>query len=155
MIDRSVFYSRLSVCSTCAFWRGVCTKGHALNNTPGCPLKKFAGVQGADYLPDIPQPAPQLPKAGVGCCGAKGDGELEPLTWAQVWRHLMEALSKWQAAGYPTVASETYIERIRICQDCPQKQYQWFQCRHCRCIVFSKAKLATETCPFGLWPANP
>lgn len=152
MIDRTVFYARLAVCKQCKFWNGVCLKGHVLQGSLGCPVQKFEGVEGAGYLIDVPVPNAELPAiSGTGCCG-KTDGELKPLTWGEVWRHLMASVEIWRKEGFPVVSAEVYVNRIRICKECPKGQYQWFQCKHCQCIVYSKAKLATEDCPYKLWP---
>lgn len=70
----------------------------------------------------------------------------------EIFEHMIAAERKWREAGYPVVPPEVYHHRLRICRACPKGQYQWFQCKHCRCVVYSKAKLATEDCPFKLWP---
>jgi len=156
MIDSPTFYHRLATCKACDLWRGACLKGHVLQGTLGCPLKKFEGIQGVGYMDDLPVPTPELPAvSSQGCCGAAVDGELAPLTWGEVWRHLMVSVAEWQKAGYPTVNGEAYVQRINTCRGCPKGQYQWFQCKHCKCIVYSKAKLATEDCPYGLWAKLP
>lgn len=151
MIDRSVFSLRLPVCKACEFWRGACLKGHALKGDFGCPLKKFDGINGAGFLEDLPVPAPELPTPGEPCCGA-GTGDIKPMAWLQVWDHLRQSMAAWKKAGFPMLSGAPYIERINTCKVCPKGQYRWFQCRHCRCPIYSKAKLATEECPFGLWP---
>lgn len=156
MIERTIFYARLAVCKQCEFWRGACLKGHVLQGSLGCPVNKFEGVEGAGNLVDVPVPTPELPAiGGSGCCGASAEKEIAPMTWGQVWRHLMESMASWQKAGFPVVTADEYVARIRVCRNCPKGQYQWFQCKHCRCIVYSKAKLATEVCPFDLWPKQP
>jgi hypothetical protein len=152
MIERSVFYARLATCKPCPFWKGACLKGHVLQGTLGCPIKKFAGIEGVGYMEDLPVPTPEMPEAG-GCatCGAT-DGDLAPMTWPEVVRHLMEAGKKWREAGYPLTPDKAYVERINTCKTCSKGQYKWFQCRHCKCLIYTKAKLASEDCPYGLWP---
>lgn len=153
MIDRTTFYRRLPICKACEHWRGACLKGHALQGPPGCPLKKFDGVDGTGHMDNLPTPTPELPAVSAsGCCGQVSDGNLKPLSWGEVWRHLTAAMVEWHRAGHPVVGGQPYAERINICRSCPKGQYQWFQCKHCKCIVYSKAKLATESCPHGLWP---
>jgi hypothetical protein len=151
MTDQSVFSARLPICKACEFWKGACLKGHALHSDFGCPLKKFEGVNGAAYLDDLPVPMPELPESGGTCCGGSG-GEIKPMSWMQVWDHLNESMAGWAKTGFAVLSGAPYVERINICKSCPKKQYRWFQCRHCRCCVYAKAKLAHETCPFGLWP---
>lgn len=153
MIGRSTFYERLPVCKACDFWRGVCLKGHVLQGTLGCPLKKFPGVDAAGYMDDLPVPTPELPAvSATGCCGQVPEGDIKPMSWGEVWRHLMVAMEDWKKAGFPVVSGEAYVNRIRTCKACPKGQYQWFQCKNCKCVIYTKAKLATEDCPFGLWP---
>ena len=127
-------------------------KGHVLQGSPGCPVKKFEGVDGTGYMDDLPVPTPELPAVGAsGCCG-HADGELKPMGWPEVWRHFQQAMADWKKSGFQLTEPADYVKRIQVCRDCPKKQYQWFQCRQCKCIVYTKAKLATETCPYGLWP---
>jgi len=152
MIGRTHFYDRLAVCKTCEFWQGACLKGHVLQGSLGCPVRKFEGVEGAGYMEDMPLPTPELPQPGApGCCGAV-EGDLQPLSWVAVWKHLAESMRAWQKSGYALTPAEAYTRRIDICKACPKGEYRWYQCRHCKCIVYSKAKLATEVCPHGLWP---
>lgn len=152
MIEKTVFYARLEQCKTCEFWRGACLKGHILQGTLGCPIKKFEGIQGVGYMEDLPVPTPEMPEIrGCATCGAT-EGELKPLTWIEVVNHLVVAGKAWREAGFPLTPEPAYSQRIATCKGCPSHQYKWFQCRHCRCIVYSKAKLATEDCPFGHWP---
>ena len=117
----------------------------------GCPIKKFEGVGGAGYLEDLPVPVPELPAATSTCCGPAA-GDIKPMSWLEVWKHLNEAMVGWRKAGFPMLSGAPYTERLSACRQCPKGQYRWFQCRHCRCCVYTKAKLATEECPFGFWP---
>lgn len=154
MIDRSVFYARLELCKVCEFWKGACLKGHVLQGSLGCPVQKFEGVAGSGYMEDMPVPVPETPpEGGTGCCGSKAEGDIKPLSWVSVWQHLAKSIHEWKTAGYPLTPAELYLERLRICKDCPSSEYRWFQCRQCKCIVYTKAKLATEVCPHGFWPA--
>jgi len=150
MIQRDIFYTRLSICKQCEFWRGACLKGHVLQGSLGCPLKKFEGVDAVGYMDDIPVPTPELPAvSSSGCCGAKPEGDLLPMSWGEVWRHLLKAMEEWKKAGFPLTPPELYSKRITTCKKCTE--YQWFQCKQCRCLVLTKAKLLTEACPIGKW----
>jgi len=149
MINRTVFYERLAICQRCKLWRGACTKGHILQGSLGCPLKLFAGVEGAGYQLGLPVAAEPPPVAELTCCGDAQSGGLKPLSWGEVLVHLMQAMRVWRQAGFPIVSAEDYVKRIRICTGCDH--YKWFQCQQCQCVVYLKAKLATENCPRGLW----
>jgi len=151
MVERPTFYTRLSICKQCEFWQGACLKGHDLNGLLGCPLKKFAGSGNAGYLPDLPTPVPELPAVSAnGCCGAD-QSVLKPMSWGDVWWHLTSSMLEWAKAGLPLAPVDVYVERINACRNCPKKQYQWYQCKHCRCNIYTKGRLATESCPFGVW----
>jgi hypothetical protein len=147
MIDSKIFYARKAICTNCANWKGVCMLGHSLQNTLGCPLKKFPGIQAVGYMPIA---ANKTENTKIKrCCGAKNSKEIEPLAWSDVFKHLFEAVKLWKEAGYPLVSDTEYTDRITACKAC--KNYRWFQCQICRCIVFSKAKLKTEACPEHNW----
>lgn len=147
MIDAVIFYSRQDVCKQCEFWRGACLRGHVLQGPLGCPLKKFDGVDGTGYATDIPVNVPVLPAPGE-CCGQSG--EIKPMTWIEVWRHLYESIQAWQKAGRPLTGPEVFNQRMAKCKACDE--YAWFQCKVCKCIAMAKAKLETEDCPRGYWP---
>lgn len=149
MIDRATFYRRLEQnCKKCDFWKGACLKGHALSSPQGCPIKKFPPVQGADYAPDRNvRPAPEVPMPG-NCCGS--DADLKPMNWSQAASHLTASLATWARDGFKTTPDDVYNERVGTCQDnCPS--YKWFQCRMCKCLVFTKAKIPSERCPAERW----
>lgn len=151
MIASEVFYPRLAVCKPCEFWAGVCLKGHPLQSPLGCPVKKFEPVEGAGYYPD--SPAKVVPVVEPAECCGKGRAELElkPLSWPEAARHLQESIAKWRAAGFALVEGEVYENRLKVCKTCPSGQFKWFQCRACKCLIYTKAKLATETCPAKHW----
>jgi hypothetical protein len=151
VIPKNVFYARRdNHCTKCEFWKGACLKGHQLSSPQGCPIKKFDPINGADYAPDRPAlEAPAVPPPG-NCCG-KGDDELKPMSWAQAITHLKDSMAQWERDGWPLLPDASYQARVNRCQDeCPH--YRWFQCRLCKCFVFTKAKLPHETCPAGRWP---
>lgn len=150
VIDRIEFYSRRDgYCLKCSYWKGACLKGHALSSPQGCPIKKFAPINGAGYAPDkTVLPAVSVPQPG-NCCSA-ADAELKPMSWSEAGSHLASSMAEWARTGFKTAPDDIYSERVATCQDnCPS--YRWFQCRLCRCFVFSKAKVPHETCPAGRW----
>ena len=146
MTDQIVFHARLEICRKCEFWRGACLKGHALQSEFGCPVRSFSGAAG--YLPDVQLNLPVMPAVTGGCCGSPD--EIKPMTWPQVWQHLFGALADWKKSGFALASNYVYAERIKTCKACPQ--YKFFQCRNCKCMVYTKAKLASENCPLGCWP---
>jgi hypothetical protein len=151
MIATHVFHERLNThCKNCEFWKGVCLKGHALQGPAGCPLKKFPPVEGADYLPDLPVPntAP-VATAPKPCCNQGENAPIPEMTWPEVFGHFRSAMQQWKEAGLPLTPDDAYAERVDTCKECPR--YHWFHCRICKCIVYTKAKLQTETCPEGRW----
>jgi hypothetical protein len=88
---------------------------------------------------------------GEGCssCG-KADPEAIPdISWAQVTKHFVESMIAWGKAGLPVVTDEEHTRRYALCQRCPQ--FKKFYCKLCKCVVYTKTKVATEKCPLGGW----
>lgn len=154
MVNRDVFQQRLSICKTCEFWQGVCLKGHNLGSPLGCPVRRFEPVSGAGYLPDtvVVKPLEPVRTAGCSSCGKPVDETLKPLTQLEAIDSLRVSMAKWAESGFSLASDEVFSARTRVCRACPSGRYQWFQCRQCRCVVYVKAKLATESCPLGHWP---
>lgn len=109
-------------------------------------MKKFEPIQGAQYAVAREAPPPPVFK---DCCG-NGHQELEPLTWPQVLAHFAESMTKWVASGMKLAKQKDHMARYSVCKPCDQ--FNKFYCRHCRCVAYSKAKLATESCPLKKWP---
>jgi hypothetical protein len=59
-------------------------------------------------------------------------------------------LSKWTAAGCPTVDSGTLSTREATCALCPHYQPAKSKCGLCGCGHL-KLRLATSVCPDGRW----
>lgn len=147
MISADIFRQRRALCLACAQWAGACLKRHTLQSPLGCPLRLFPPVEGADYLPDLAPAARPAPAPKESCCGQ--GAELKPLSYTQAATHLSHSLAAWQAAGFPFAPESVYTSRVALCKAC--EHYRFFQCKLCHCIVLSKAKLATETCPARKW----
>lgn len=49
------------------------------------------------------------------------------------------------------VDSDIYMERIAICQSCPELLKATFQCKRCGCFMKQKSKLADASCPLKKW----
>lgn len=71
------------------------------------------------------------------------------------------AVSRWLAAGRPVRTDEQVGELLAICQDNKCGKYRDGQCLACGCRVNSsgwaltnKLRMATESCPKGLWAAE-
>jgi hypothetical protein len=148
MIPRDVFYDRLdNHCRHCEHWANVCLLGHQSSSPEGCPDKRFPPIQGAQYA--VVHVAPPPPALG-NCCGNTKE-ELKPLTWPQVLAHFAESMVKWVAEGLPLASREAHALRYGECKSNRCGEFKGFYCRHCRCVAYTKAKLATETCPKGMW----
>jgi hypothetical protein len=148
MVNHDTFYKRLEICKPCAYWRGVCLKGHSLRGAAGCPIRKFEPVDAADYAHD--KPVDLTKPAAAPCHGcSQAPPEIKPMTWAEALEHLGKSMKTWRSQGFPLCEGPVYGNRIAICKNCPE--YAWWQCRVCRCVVVTKAKLKTETCPKGKW----
>ena len=150
MINAGVFYERQAICIACEHWKGVCLKGHGLASPLGCPKQKFSGVEGAGYMEDRP-PVKIDARPAQPCCGDAAP-EVKELTYAEAAQAFMADMKAWQAAGFPLLSEGQYALRVNTCKTCPGGFYRWFQCRACKCLIFSKAKLPTTVCPGGYWP---
>lgn len=152
MMNDGVFQQRLLTCRGCEFWKGVCLKGHNLKSPLGCPVQKFEPVDGAGYLPDrvVVEPLPPV-RTGCGTCGKPVDASVPAMTQLEALDHLKTAMVDWAKSGFEVAPNDVFAERTRICRACPSGRYQWWQCRQCKCVVYVKARLATESCPLGHW----
>lgn len=74
------------------------------------------------------------------------------MRWPEALEQFGWAMAKWKSSGKPLVDDEAHSKRVEICKHCPGGHYRVFQCKLCKCVVFVKAKMATETCPAGYWP---
>jgi len=152
VINAKVFYERQDICRVCLHWKGVCLKGHGLASPLGCPERKFPGVEGAGYLEDRP-PAKVEVAAVQPCCGGTVAEEVKELTYFEAAAAFVSDLKTWSAAGFPLLSEAAYLERVGVCKACPGGFYRFYQCRACKCLIFSKAKLKTTVCPGGYWPS--
>lgn len=151
MVPRKVFYERMEQhCKQCQHWANVCLLGHQLASPEGCPEKKFAPIQGAQYA--VPREA-VAPPVLTGCCNNSTE-ELKALTWPEVLAHFAESMTRWVAEGCPLVKKEAHAARYSKCKSNECGQFRSFYCHHCKCIAYTKAKVATETCPKGMWPTS-
>jgi len=151
MIDAKIFYARQDICRVCPHWKGVCLKGHGLASPLGCPIQRFAGVEGAGFMEDRP-PASVEVAAVQPCCGGAAAPDVKELTYSEAALALVNDMKAWKAAGFPLLPEMPYLERVGICKKCPGDFYRFFQCRACKCLIYSKAKLPTTVCPGGYWP---
>jgi len=147
MIDHEVFYSRLGTCKACEFYRpGKCRKGHNMASPNGCPVQKFPPMPGAVYDMDE-APEPMLEHS---CSSCIVDEKMPYMSGIQVLNHFATAMVRWAAAGLPVVTDTVHSERIKVCSSCPRRDRNW--CSICHCLLYLKAKVATEQCPEYRWP---
>jgi len=152
MINAKAFYERQGICRACSHWKGVCLKGHGLASPLGCPERRFPGVEGADYMEDRP-PSKVEVNPVQPCCGGRGAvSEVKELTYTEAAAAFVRDMKTWKEAGFPVLPELEYNARVTICKSCPGGFYRFYQCRACKCIIFSKAKLKTTVCPGGYWP---
>lgn len=150
MIPRDIFNDRRdNYCAQCSWWRGVCKKGHKLSSPMGCPLKKFPPVNNADYMADRPVAPSAMALGGCRGCADPPPVPLK-LNFTQVLEHFARAMVEWAREGLPLLSAKAHGRRYAVCRKCPH--YAKYQCALCRCVVYVKAKVATEDCPAGKWP---
>lgn len=152
MINAKVFYERQDICKVCPHWKGVCLKGHGLASPLGCPERRFAGVEGAGFMEDRPPAKIEVNPVQPCCGGAAAPEDVKELTYTEAALAFVNDMKAWKEAGFPLLPEMQYLERVGICKACPGGFYRWYQCRACKCLIFSKAKLPTTVCPGGYWP---
>jgi hypothetical protein len=69
----------------------------------------------------------------------------EAPSWWRSGLNYIAALARYAAAGCPNVSEPVYVERLRICAECPLCRQG--KCLICTCDVVSKAQMGTEKCP--------
>lgn len=61
----------------------------------------------------------------------------------------------WNFVGikkrFKLATKKTAIERIKICEGCPELFKPTYSCKQCGCFVRVKSYLATQECPLGKW----
>ena len=79
--------------------------------------------------------------------------ELPP--WWRSGLNYVAAVARYVAAGCPNVSESVYIERMRLCSECPL--CRGGKCLICGCDIGSKAQMSTEKCPREppLWLETP
>jgi hypothetical protein len=115
-------------------------------------MRKFEPILSADYAPDNGRVV--KPKGTGGCagCGAPVDPNALPvLTWPQVVKNFEESMARWIAAGMPVMSKADHAQRYQVCQSNKCGQFKGYYCQYCKCVCYTKAGLATEYCPVGLW----
>jgi len=89
-----------------------------------------------------------------------GAEQLGDVSLLQKGAHYVQALIKWKRAGFPTRTPGAAATREAICRtnNCKLFDAEQVSCKKCGCqvgaarwAIFSKTKMATETCPKRLW----
>lgn len=96
------------------------------------------------------------------------DVPTEPDTLTALWHRWRDSIARWKAAGKPVRTPEEMAACLAVCtgdENTPQcegydKRFGVLgKCTVCGCNVsaipigeLNKARMATETCPRGLWP---
>lgn len=66
--------------------------------------------------------------------------------------HFIPALIKRILTGRKNVTNESYLVRIKICNNCKFRDVTKNECSICGCPVMKKAWWASENCPKKYWP---
>jgi len=149
---------------TCA----LCPVRSVLNKTPPCrgvkamPLEELPSVDRAAAI-DVSHLSAEVRNLQEGTVleGAEVPDTVEaeyPALSLQLWQY-KEALVKWNKAGRPTRTDEEVQEiHDKLCTPCGWYDPAKKRCRGCGCkvttgavAVFNKLRMATESCPKGLW----
>lgn len=70
-------------------------------------------------------------------------------------KQVTKSTARWIEAGSPLRTTEQLGECFDICRECEHyKPTPIATCGKCGCFLSAKARMATETCPEGKWPAS-
>ena len=64
---------------------------------------------------------------------------------------LVRAVVRHAANGFAWVPADVLGQRLAVCASC--EFHDGGRCGKCGCFVVPKAKMASESCPAGKWPA--
>ena len=62
----------------------------------------------------------------------------------------LKAIVKYILYGQQTPI-DIYIDRLTICRNCNDFDYEKWICKKCGCYLDKKAKMNTESCPDDKW----
>lgn len=65
--------------------------------------------------------------------------------------NLLGSLGAFAVSGFQYVTEDEWRERLAVCDVCEHRTGK--RCAECGCFVESKAKLRSDNCPLGRWPA--
>jgi len=62
----------------------------------------------------------------------------------------VKALWKYILYG-DRVSFNQYVDRMKVCSECPMFRNDNWTCGKCGCYIDKKAKMTTESCPDNKW----
>ena len=90
----------------------------------------------------------------VVCWGRDNYQRRKAGTFVGQVKQVTASTATWIAAGSPMRTTEELGECFDICRDCEHYQPSPIaKCGKCGCFLSAKARMATEACPLGKWPA--
>ena len=75
------------------------------------------------------------------------DGIIKPPSMWQMAKNFSKELAKYVAEGAPNVSQEDYEGRLDACAACPHLLKEKMRCGLCGCMLETKARWRTTTCP--------
>lgn len=62
----------------------------------------------------------------------------------------LSTIWSWIKSGFKITEEHQQIARLEICRSCPQMT-EHEQCKLCGCLMTSKVKIESASCPLGKW----
>jgi len=63
----------------------------------------------------------------------------------------LETIYRWVRSGFKLEDELSQIARMEMCKACPEFKKDTTQCKVCGCLMSSKVKIASASCPLSKW----
>lgn len=63
----------------------------------------------------------------------------------------LETVYRWVRSGFKLEDELSQIARMEMCKACPEFKKDTTQCKVCGCLMSSKVKIASASCPLNKW----
>ena len=63
----------------------------------------------------------------------------------------LETIYRWVRSGFKLEDELSQIARMEMCKACPEFKKDTTQCKVCGCLMSSKVKIASASCPLNKW----
>lgn len=145
-------HCQCSVAGFCGLYeRNMSARAHSICNGSSGLSESKAAVYRSNWQ-RVKKSGSSLPgKPSCETCGEKSSNVVQKKSAIE---SVTGAALKWVQSGSPLRTTEELTECLTVCRDCPEYQlHPIARCKSCGCFLSAKARMATEDCPLGKWPA--